>query len=673
MKGKKIKALVFAAAMLFSTVGAACMQPMSCHAEETDLSSYEQLDELYKDYFKMGVACEAISHWNNRNSEVGNPAKEALMAHCFNSMTFGNEFKPAYNFDPNTEGLFKVDRAAEEMLDWAKENGMKVRGHVMVWHSQVSPNFFAKDFKALSGGIPTNSDQAKLDEDCLVDRDTLIERLKTYIYHLMEYTYANGYADTIYAWDVVNEASDEGQSDGLRRSYWYKIIGPDFLYYAFLYAREAETIYAKQYADLYGLNAETDDLSSIMPKLFYNDYNEWFDARCNHIIRFLTEDKWNEGHKMVQSDVIKPDGDGTIYGDGLIDGIGMQGHLDDTQNLDQYMKALNKYSAAVDEVHITELDVGATRKDENIWYYQANFFYRFFARLMEEVENGAKLTSVTIWGLTDDNSWRKDANPLLFYGDLSRKPAFNAIVMAANKEEFNMTLAQTLQEVKETTIDFEPYSNGGKMETVDPQNVGIYRRGTGHQAELSLKAKTNHTEGAGLGFSLRVNRAEKDATIKLDLSRYAGKIVKLTAYVQSEDAHFYMGIDGDEPTVIAEIAPVEGWNELVGYYAIPEDAPVCYAYFETDGNADMYLDDIMVQFATEEEMLAAEQNKNENSENGSGETESVVEESQTETADKETTAPTETRDVSGGAVALFVLVAAAVVAAGVLAGRRARK
>lgn len=87
----------------------------------------------------------------------------------------------------------------------------------------------------------------------------MLERLKTYIYGVLEYTYRNGYADIIYAWDVVNEACDESQPDGLRNSYWYQIIGPDYLYYCFLYAREAEVLYSNQYASLYGLNPETDD------------------------------------------------------------------------------------------------------------------------------------------------------------------------------------------------------------------------------------------------------------------------------------------------------------------------------------------------------------------------------------------------------------------------------
>lgn len=561
---------------------------------DADIASYERLGELYGDYFKFGAACEAISHWNNKNSEIGNPAKEELLKTVFNSITCGNEMKPAYNFDADSESLFKIDPAAVEMMDWAKENGIGMRGHTLVWHSQVDPSIFAKDFTALSDGKQTWTDSATLDEECLVDREELLRRLKTYIYSMMEYTYKNGYAKTIYAWDVVNEAADENEEDGLRRSYWYKIIGPDFLYYAFLYAREAETLYASQYADVYGLNAETDDLSVIMPKLFYNDYNEWFDNKSDAIINFLTVEKWNEGHSKVQSDVIKPDGDGTIYGDGLIDGIGMQGHLSDTQNIEQYRKALRKYSAAVDEVHITELDVGCSKTDENVWLFQAKFYYDFFSMLIEEVKAGTKLTSVTVWGLTDDASWRVDANPLLFTGSLERKPAFDAVVMAAKGEEFTMTLQDTLGDVEDMLIDFEPYAEGPKVVAVEPKNVGIMGRGTGHQARLKLAQKINHTPDAPIGFSLKVSREEQDAGMKLNISRYAGKNVTVTAYVMTEDKKIRVGIETDSSTQLIEADAAEEWNELTFNYTVPEDAPAVFVYIETDGSADFYVDDISV-------------------------------------------------------------------------------
>ena len=181
-----------------------------------DTSAYERLDDLYQDYFKFGVACEAIDHWNDFGKEIGNPAKEKLISTVFNSITCGNEMKPAYNFDPESENLFAVDPAAEEMMDFAVENDLKMRGHVLIWHSQVDPSIFAVDYKALSDGKQTFSDSAALDEECLVDRETLLARMKSYIYGMMEYTYKNGYAETIYAWDVVNEAADESNEDGLR-------------------------------------------------------------------------------------------------------------------------------------------------------------------------------------------------------------------------------------------------------------------------------------------------------------------------------------------------------------------------------------------------------------------------------------------------------------------------
>lgn len=567
----------------------------AAEAADVDIASYERLDELYGDYFKFGAACEAISHWNDGGKEIGNPEKEELLSTVFNSITCGNEMKPAYNFDAESESLFKIDPAATEMLEWAKANDMGMRGHTLLWHSQVDPSIFAKDYIALSNGKQTWTDSAQLDEECLVDRDELLRRMKTYIYSMMEYTYKEGYAKTIYAWDVVNEAADENQDDGFRRSYWYQIIGPDFLYYAFLYAREAETLYAAQYADLYGLNAETDDLSPIMPKLFYNDYNEWFDNKSDAIINFLTQEKWNENHAKVKSDVIKPDGDGTIYGDGLIDGIGMQGHLTDTQDINQYMKALRKYSAVVDEVQITELDVGCSKTDENVWLFQAKFYYEFFTRLIEEVKAGAKLTSVTVWGLTDDASWRRDANPLLFTGKLERKPAFEAVVMAAKGEEFTMTLQDTLGEVEDMLITFEPYAEGNKAVSVEPKDVGILGRGTGHQAKLKLAQKINHTPDAAIGFSLQVSRQEQDASMKLNISRYAGKNVTVTAYVMTEDNKIRMGLETSDSTQLLETDSVSGdWTELSVNVTIPEDVPAAFVYLETDGAADFYVDDISV-------------------------------------------------------------------------------
>ncbi|MCR5205057.1 MAG: endo-1,4-beta-xylanase [Lachnospiraceae bacterium] len=570
--------------------------------EYVDTSEYESLAWIYRDYFKVGAACEAISHWGDTRKEIGNPTKEAVIANLFNSITCGNELKPAYNFSSTSETLFKVDRAGEEMLNWAKNNGVGMRFHVLLWHSQVNPNFFAVDFKATSKGVPTTSDTAELDEDCLVDRETLVDRLRTYIYGAMEYLYSNGFAGTVYAMDVVNEAVDEAKDDGLRRSYWYKIIGPEFLYYAFLFAREAEIKYSKQYAADYGLDPDG-DLSSIRPKLFYNDYNEWFTKRVNVITDFVTNRPWNAGQQMIKSDIIPADGDGTIKGDGLIDGIGMQGHLSDNNNIDEYMRALRAYSEIVDEVHITELDVGVTRTGENRWYYQAKFYYDFFAALIEEVKNGAKLTSVTFWGLTDDSSWRDGAYPLLFTYNLTAKAAFYAVAMAGKGEEFNMNLAQTLTEFKDINVDFEPYTDEatGAKTNYTVASAGFMARGTGHMPTLRLLSHNNHTEGAKVGYCLVCERNEQDATCMIDIAKFSGKNITFTAYVKTEDSELAIGLDTGTSTELKRITPGDDWAPVSINFDVPDNLNSAFVYFETNGSSDIFIDDVSIIYTKEGE------------------------------------------------------------------------
>ncbi len=563
----------------------------------SDYMSLESLKDIYADKFRMGVAVQAISHWGDQSAEIGNASKEEFIDAQFNSMTFGNEFKPAYNFNADSEGLFKVDRAAEELLDWAKEHDMPVRGHCLVWHSQVDPSIFAKDFKATANGFQTRDYNATLDEDCLVDRATLLARLKTYIYSVMEYTYANGYADIIYAWDVVNEAVEEGRDDGFRRSYWYTIIGPDFLYYSFLYAREAEEKFAPMYADQYGLDP-SGDLSSIKPELYYNDYNEWYSAKVDAIIKVLTERQYNAGHTMVQSPVINPDGDGTIYGDGLIDGIGLQGHLSATDSLTQYAAALEKYAAAINNLQVTELDVGKATPGEAGDYRQAKFYYDYFKMLVDAVDNGININSVTLWGLTDTSSWRKETEPLLFNKDLSAKSAYYAVVMAGKGEEFDMIDTYARGKAEDILIDFEPVQVDGSWTNRVPSEWGFVSRGAGHQATIMLKMMVNHTEGTNTGFSLQVRREAVDATLRYDISRFAGHTIHIAYYIKSEDEQLVMGVEGfDNAGTVSFDTPEFDWTLIETTLKIPEGLDTVGLYFETEGAGEFLIDDFAITLA----------------------------------------------------------------------------
>lgn len=599
---KKIISIIILISLMISM---GSVENVSAAPKYVDTSGYTQLDDLYLDYFRIGVAVQAIDHFHDPTAEIGNPDKEALIERCFNSITFGNELKPAYNFDPKSDTLFTINSAAEELLDWAKAHDIPVRGHTLVWHSQVNPAIFAKDYKALSGGRVTTDWKDKLDEDCLVSRDELIERLRTYIYGAIEYVYANGYGDVVYAWDVVNEAVDEKAPQGLRESYWKKIIGPEYLYYCFLFAREACVKYSRQYAELYDIKGTDDsDFEPIMPELFYNDYNEWFPARSKITVRFISEDEYNPDQSMIKSDVIAEDGNGTIFGDGLIDGIGMQGHLESNQNIEQYMKALEVYDGCTGNVHITELDVAINGKGGDAYYRQARFYYDFFTALMDEVDKGAGLKSVTFWGLTDDASWKKGADPLLFRGDLSAKTAYDAVVMAGKREEFSMEGPAGVVNEGDLSIDLEPDPEkaGG---IVNLEELGFISRGSGHQSKLMLMTVENHTEGVSPGYALKVSREEQDASVRLDLSGFAGKPVKISAYVKTEDNTVIMGTESDVSAVLCEVPSDGDWNRLEGNCILPDDTAVSL-YIETDGAADMFIDDITVTLIDEDDINEAE-------------------------------------------------------------------
>ncbi len=672
-----------------------------------DYTSYPILKDLYKDYFKMGVACEAISHWSTPNqlSEIGNPVKEDFMSRQFSSITFGNELKPDSNMgykDPSateTNLPFIIHPAAKEMLDWAKSVHMPVRGHTLVWHSQCPEAIFCKEYQ------PVKTDN-KLSADCLVSREVLLQRLKSYIDSTMKYMYENNYADVIYAWDVVNEAVEPGANQyNLRNSYWYQIIGDDFVYYAFKFTREAVDKYSVEFASKYGVDpSNAEQLDTIQPSLFYNDYNEFQAVKCDAIISMITRDVEGPGKSMVSQ--------------GYIDGIGMQGHLSDNTSIPTYIEALRKYDQVVDEVQITELDVSQTTTGVNAEYYQAKFYKEFFEALIAEVKNGVNLNSVTVWGLTDDNSWKKETLPLLFKGNLSKKLAFDGLVAAVNGTELpepafvapdfkdmNATfdaedatvesegfsvrgggllsiqsdvvfngknalldtgrtanwhgasfdvsrfIGQTIEvsawvkcaapevklsadidgvwpnlaavdtsdgEWKQLTAVYQVPSNmtalklyfeAGTLDDIYIDSVKVKLHGMNEDFEgeaniASARGVAHVPSFAGVtdtdsynesGHSFLVKRAEQDATMKFDVSKYIGYNITVKAFVKTSDAKIRLGFDSDTPVLITEVDSVAGeWTEINATYKLSNQLTAASLYIETDGNADIYIDNISV-------------------------------------------------------------------------------
>lgn len=348
-----------------------------------DTSNYPSLQELYKEQFRIGIAVP--------DAVLNTPEYSKLFATQSNSMTMENEMKPAYimdqaasknNLTEYKEHVALNFNAFKNGLEYAKNHDIAMRGHVLVWHSQTPDWFFYENYDT-SGK--------------LADRELMLKRMENYIKEVIAWTETN-YPGVIYAWDVVNEAVADYFGAGpapMRQedSFWYQTIGEDFVQKAFAYARK----YSNQYA-------------GDRMKLFYNDYNEYFPAKRDGIIALL-----------------KP-----IKEAGNIDGLGMQSHFDTKRPLegdDGYMTAVRKFRDELGlELHVTELDIGIAAGDSEA--SQGAYYQQYMEALLKEKRDGAKITSVTFWGLTDGLSWRSGDRCLLFYDDLGRKPAFEGVVNA---------------------------------------------------------------------------------------------------------------------------------------------------------------------------------------------------------------------------------------------------
>ena len=348
---------------------------------QTDIPS---LCETYKDYFKIGCAATA-------SELVQSAAKDLILKH-YNSLTIGNELKPESLLDQQASIAYMnandgdqvhpqiTLKNAKSLLDFASENSIELRGHVLVWHSQTPDWFFKENYS---------------DSGAFVSPEVMDQRMENYIKTVFE-TLAKEYPDVkFYAWDVVNEAaSDAGtirkagaysQNDG--SSGWVSVYGDQsYIKKAFQYARQ----YAPKGC-----------------KLFYNDYNEYSDAKL----------------KYIQQEILAP-----LVEEGLIDGMGMQSHIGmSSPTIAQYENALRSYAAMGLEVQVTELDVSLKSNSEEDLLTLAERYRECFEMYKRVKDDGVDLSAVVIWGITDSTSWI-GGYPLLFDKDYQAKAAFDAVI-----------------------------------------------------------------------------------------------------------------------------------------------------------------------------------------------------------------------------------------------------
>ena len=339
--------------------------------EEAD--SMPSLKEIYADKFDFGSAAPQMV--------FRDPKWMNLMKEQFSILTPENEMKPDAVLDVNgSKALLKETGnetavavhfdAAKSLLRFAQSNGIKVHGHVLVWHSQTPEAFFHEGYDA---------------KKPLVSREVMLGRMENYIKGVFEYLDAN-YPGVVVSWDVLNEAIDDG-SNWLRNSNWKKIIGDDYPNFAYAYARK----YAPEGT-----------------KLYYNDYNTAIGGKLRGIVKLLN----------------------TLIPEGNIDGYGFQMHHNVSfPSIQQIRTAVETIGALGLRLRVSELDVTVSNNSEASFKKQAKYYADVMKILIDHAD---QFEAVQVWGLTDMMSWRGSQYPLLFDGRGNPKPAFWAVADPEN-------------------------------------------------------------------------------------------------------------------------------------------------------------------------------------------------------------------------------------------------
>lgn len=322
-------------------------------------------------------------------AQLQNQSTLNVIKQRYNSITLENEMKPnaLLGFSPN---LLTVSQAKamgyyipsnyreatvprinfstiDNVLQICYNNGIGVRGHTLVWHSQTPDWWFKAGYNNNAG---------------YVNQATMDARMEFYIKTVMGHVYSNKYGSAVYAWDVVNEYFHSSPESGWTHIYGRVTTTPQFVKNAFRFAYDTLSYYRL-----------TNKVS-----LFYNDYNEYMEA----------------------SDIVKMINFINNSGVRYCSGIGCQSHLSSSfPSAGYYKAALQTFMNAGLQIQITELDAGANSETE-----QAAYLYNIMKSICEVKKAGANITGITWWGLSDQNSWRGKDHPLLFSNLYSPKASY---------------------------------------------------------------------------------------------------------------------------------------------------------------------------------------------------------------------------------------------------------
>lgn len=348
------------------------------------------LKDCYRDYFDIGAAIQYQSIQSGRY--------EDLLPN-FSTLTPENDMK--WGKLEKEKGQFTYE-GADIIVDYAKSNGKKVRGHTLLWHKSL-PDWVKEECATKEKAL------------ALIDR------------HIDETM--GHFKDGVYCYDVVNEALHNTITDnnldngdyyrhgtseisGSGTMDWYSLCGFDFIRQAFLSADQARKKW------------NLDDV-----KLYYNDYS------------LNSPNKRKAAVKMIQR----------LQKENIaIDGIGMQAHYqlkdylaDSKKFMTNFEESIQAFTGLGIDVEITEFDIrtnDGTKKDYDVFpketeEQQAKMYQEIYSVCRKYslpwTAGAGTLNNVTTWGIADDHTPHSTATkkdyPLLFHVDHTQKLAVAAI------------------------------------------------------------------------------------------------------------------------------------------------------------------------------------------------------------------------------------------------------
>ncbi|CAB9501056.1 Probable endo-1,4-beta-xylanase C [Seminavis robusta] len=268
---------------------------------------------------------------------------------------------------PVTDRLGRYDfGVVDEMVDWALERNIKVKGHVLIW-AVTSPTPFLETMTAAQ----------------------LREAMRRHIFTTMGH-----FRGRIFVWDVVNEAL---APDGtLAPNIFLRKLGPTYIEECFQWAHQADPDAILLYNDNKVEGMGIDSPNHLKSEGFYN------------LLRDLT-------HRKIP-----------VHGCGIqahfnAAGVG-RNRVPTPRMVQQQIHRLGELGL---RVNISEMDVRVSKLAPNLRQIaQRQIYHDILAAALSE----ACFDGIWLWGFTDRHTWVHsfyyDDEPLVFDEDFDRKEAY---------------------------------------------------------------------------------------------------------------------------------------------------------------------------------------------------------------------------------------------------------